>query len=138
MMDVENKPADRRPVANRHRATRSRVSNGRQLFLDGVDARTAIARRFRDLFFEIISDLGGTENTSEGERQLARRCTALAVEAERMEAELASGGEFNVELYVTLTNALGRALSRIGLERRPRDITPARSDYVEAQSGAAQ
>ena len=43
--------------------SRTRVTNGKALFLDGVDGRTLAARRYRDLFYSFISDLGGTEFT---------------------------------------------------------------------------
>ena len=101
---------------------RSRVTNGRDLFLDGVDGRSAEARRFRDVLAEIVSDLGGADHLSEGERQLARRCAMLSVEAERMEATAVGGGDLDLEAYGSLTNTLWRALSRIGLRRRQHDV----------------
>ena len=112
---------------------RSRVTNGKATFLDGVDGRSATARRFRDVLGEILSDLGGADVLSEGEKQLARRCAALSVEAELMEGKLVGDGEFDLERYVSLTNGLGRALSRIGLKRVPRDVTPDLQTYIEGR-----
>src|SRR5271165_5756399 len=67
-------------------ATRSAVSNGSQLFVDStVDGRSKEARRFRDVLAEIVSDLGGADHLSEGQRQLARRCALMSVECEKME-----------------------------------------------------
>ena len=43
---------------------RSRVSNRRSLFVEGVDHRSAEARRFRDLLDDYLADLGGPESTS--------------------------------------------------------------------------
>ena len=37
---------------------RSKVTNGRQLFIDG-DARLKVSRRFRDVLASIATDLGG-------------------------------------------------------------------------------
>ncbi len=82
--------------------------------LEGVDGRTAIARRWHDLYAEITADLGGPDALSEVERQLARRCATLSVEAEAMEAASAGGGgELDIDKFVVLTNALGRALARL-------------------------
>ena len=39
---------------------RSRVSNGKDLFLDGVDGRSVIARRYRDILAQLTSDISGT------------------------------------------------------------------------------
>ena len=43
---------------------RSRVSNGRSLFITGPET-SAAARRFRDILAEIVSDLGGHDGLSE-------------------------------------------------------------------------
>ena len=39
---------------------RSKVTNGRQLFIDG-DARLKVSRRFRDVLASIATDLGGVD-----------------------------------------------------------------------------
>ena len=71
-------PADSPQIAGRSPVARSRVTNDSAL-LAGVDGRSAIARRFRDLVGAIISDMGGDDAISEGQRQLARRASALSV-----------------------------------------------------------
>jgi hypothetical protein len=104
---------------------RSAVTNGSRLFLDGdIDGRSPAARRFRDLFHAVIADLGGMGNTSEGERQLARRAAALSVQCELAEATMAKGAAIDTEDYVRLVNGLNRTLGSIGLKRRARDVTP--------------
>jgi len=128
---VARKRLDIDPAVSR---TRSAVTNGRRLFLDPIDQRSAISRRFADVLGEIVSDLGGQDAVSEGEKQLARRCAALSVECEKMEQSLVTGEKFDADLYATLTNALGRALSRIGLKRRARDVTPDLQAYVASKS----
>ena len=64
--------ADSPTFATRPPATRSRVTNGRQL-LPMVDGRSIWARRMRDLMELHLDDLGGAENTSEAERSIVRR-----------------------------------------------------------------
>ena len=115
-------PTDRTSAAPLPPAQRSRVGNGSALFLDGADGRSLIARRFKDILSEIVSDLGGTEIISEGQRQLARRAATLSTEAETMEATLAGGGELDLDRYVVLTNALNRTFSNLGLRRRPKTV----------------
>ena len=101
--------------------SRSRVANGSSLFLPGVDGRSAIARRFRDIFNAIISDLGGPDAVTEGQTQLCRRAAALSVACEQIEVELAAGNEVPLSGLITATNALRRVLDTLGLERRQRD-----------------
>lgn len=113
-------------------AQRSRVANGSTLWINeaSVDSRSREVRRFRDILAEIISDLGGQVTLSEGQRQMARRCAMLAMQCEVMESSAISGGPFNVEIYGTVTDRLGRAFQRLGLRRVKRDMTPSLADIV--------
>src|SRR5215207_7027839 len=110
---------ERRAFAKRPAACRSGVTNGSALFLEGVDGRSATARRFRDVLAQIARDLGGAETLSEGQRQLARRCAMLSVECERLEASAIGGDEIDFHRFGQLVDRLGRALRRLGLELMP-------------------
>jgi hypothetical protein len=66
------------------------VSNGRRLHVIPT-GNDAWSRRFRDVLGEIIGDLGGPDNLTEGQRQLARRAATLSLECERMEVRTLSG-----------------------------------------------
>ena len=110
---------------------RSRVTNGKQLFIDG-DARLKVSRRFRDMLASIATDLGGVDRLSEGQKQIARRCAMLSVECEIMESAAVAGEPFDVETYGQLTDRLGRAFQRLGLKRVPNDVTPDLSAYLTA------
>ena len=136
---LENSPTDRSASATRSRFLRSRVTNGRSLFVE-ADARGPWGRRFRDVLAEIVSDLGGRDGgLSEGQRQLARRAATISIACEKMEGEAASGAEINLEIYGRLTDRLGRAFQRLGLKREPRDIGPSLADIIaqdEAEEAA--
>jgi hypothetical protein len=79
---------------------------------------------------EIISDLGGADILSEGQRQLARRAATLAVECERLEGEMASGREADLHRYGQLTDRIGRTFHRLGL------ITPTLGQLSRADQDA--
>jgi DEAD/DEAH box helicase domain-containing protein len=102
---------------------RSKVTNGRQLFIDG-DARLKVSRRFRDVLASIATDLGGADRLSEGQKQIARRCAMLSVECEIMESAAVAGQPFDLDVYGQLTDRLGRAFQRLGLKRVMHDVTP--------------
>src|SRR5262245_11920464 len=103
---------------------RSAVTNGKRLHVVNP-GDTAWARRFRDVLAEIISDLGGHDSgLSEGQRQLARRAATISIACEKLEGEAAAGIAIDFELYGRLTDRLGRAFQRLGLERRARDVGP--------------
>ena len=122
------------PVANLRKSDaarkgRSAVTNGKRLHVI-PPGDTAWARRFRDVLAEITNDLGGADLLSEGQRQLARRCATISIMCERLEGEAAAGEPINLELYGRLTDRLGRALQRLGLERRARDVEPTLTEYL--------
>src|SRR5262249_7958540 len=124
-IDDEN----RRGPAGVPLASRSAVTNGRRLHVVAPpDGKWA--RRFRDVLAEITSDLGGADMLSEGQRQLARRVATISIACERLEGEAAAGEPIDLETYGKLTDRLGRALQRLGLERKPRDVTPTLADYL--------
>jgi hypothetical protein len=114
---------------------RSKVPNGQLPFIEG-DARRKISRRFRDVLASIVTDLGGVERLSEGQKQMARRCAMLSVECEKMESAAVAGLPFDVDRYGLLTDRLGRAFQRLGLKRVMHDVTPDLGVYLTATTGA--
>lgn len=112
-----------------HSYNRSRITNGREL-LPGLDGRTALARRFRDISNAIAVDQGGADRMSEVRQQLVRRFSALCCLAEKMEAELASGANINVVEHCAMSSALVRIATRLGLGRKAKEI-PALQDYLK-------
>ena len=122
-------PAGSPAITPRKPTARSRVSNGRD-WLAGVDQRSSIARRYRDLMAEAIADSGGLSECSQARLQLIRRLAALSVQLEQLEAKLAEGAEIDITEYTVLTSTLVRVVSRLGLERRSRDVTPSLADIM--------
>jgi hypothetical protein len=113
---------------------RSRAGNGAKL-LPLTDGRSATARRFKDLVYDISGDLGGMSQLTTAEVQLVRRASMLSAECERHEALAAQGDkEFDVQTYVVMTNSLKRVLEVIGVKRRSRDVTPDLSTYLQAKA----
>ena len=94
-------------------------------------------RRCKDIIAELLSDLGGADNTSAAEHSLVRRASVLTVELERMEAKFASAGEASAEeldIYGPVTGNLRRTLEVLGVQRRPRDVTPDPLSYARTKS----
>jgi hypothetical protein len=113
---------------------RSVLTNGKKL-LPGIDQRSPWIRRCKDLIAAHLSDLGGTDNTSAAERSLIRRAAVLTTELEMLEARFAAAGQASSEdldLYQRTAGNLRRLLEAIGLQRRPRLLTPSVSEYLSA------
>lgn len=115
------------------KTTRSAIANGSRLHLAEVDGRTAAARRFRDVLAEIVSDLGGADLLSEGQRQLARRAAMMSVECEALEAKSVAGEAIDLDQYGALADRIGRAFHRLGLKRVPRDV-PDLQTYIKSKT----
>ena len=119
-------PAGRPKVGTIKHPGRSRITNGSS-FLPGIDGRSAWIRRAKDLIGEHLSDLGGPDIASAAERSITRRVAVLSVELEHLEARFATAGAASAEdldLYQRTANSLRRLLEAVGLQRRPRDVTP--------------
>ena len=118
---------------------RSRVSNaaarGSIDWIDRVDKRTPIARRFKDLVALVTSDLGGPDLLSEAQRQIIRRIASLSVWCKSKEAVMADGAEIDILEFGRTANSLRRLCEAIGLERRQWDITSDLDTYLRIKYG---
>lgn len=121
---------------SRYAATR--VGNGKSLFIDEVDERSMVARRFRELLAQVATDLGG--DLTAAQQAIARRACALAVWCESCEPEMDKGNELDIGQFTTAANSLRRLLADLGLERRAKDVTPSLADItrqIHADRGEA-
>ena len=116
---------------------RSRLTNGRELFLGEVDGRSREARRYRDVYAGLVAHLGGDDVVTDPRRHLAKRASALVVWTEVEESKLATGETLDIGTYTTAINALRRLLGDLGLERVARDVTPPLADYLAAKAEGA-
>jgi hypothetical protein len=131
-----NSSADPAPVERRSSKQRSRMTNGTALLPD-IDGRSAIARRFKDITSAILADQGGADQCAESRLQLVRRFAAAAVLAEQLESRLANGEQIDIQEHALLCSTLARLASRIGLERRARDVTTL-ADYLQRHQETAE
>ena len=133
---VGGKSPRSRPIQNRKPHGRSRLTNKKDL-LPGVDGRTVVYRRFRDIASQVALDQGGLDQLTEARLQLVRRFAAAAVLAERMEARLANGEEINIAEHGLLCSTLVRIAQRIGINRVPRDVSLTLADILCENEGDA-
>jgi hypothetical protein len=101
------KPPGRKTLPARGDAQygRSSVTNGAHMCLTPDAGNAAWGRRYRDIFDLLV---GAADN--EGQRQQARRCTALAIECEKFEAQIVAGQSIDRALYGILVDRFGRAI----------------------------
>ena len=102
----------------------------RALTIDHADGRTLASRRAKALIAAFETDLGGADRLTTAETALIARAALLATMCESHEAEWLQSGEIKVETYTACCNTLRRLLQSVGLQRRPRDVTPSLTDYL--------
>jgi hypothetical protein len=118
----------------RRKAGRSRISNSDDLLNDVVDKRSTIYRRYRDLISAILADQSGADQCSEARKQLIRRFAAASVLAEQLESRLANGEQIDIQQHATLSSTLVRLASRIGIDRRMKNIVPSLDEYLSTSN----
>jgi hypothetical protein len=117
---------------------RSRVTNGTSI-LDGIDQRSPLARRYRDIFNAILGDQAETADhpVSEARRQLCRRFASASVLAEQLEARLVRGEQVDVAEHAALSSTLVRLAAKIGIDRKMLDVTTDPLTYVREYDEAS-
>lgn len=110
-------------------------------WLDSLDSRTALARDLRSRYDAIVSDLGGLGSLSYMQRSLIERGLWLERFLVLQEQRLAEHGDdtFEASRWIQAVNSLQGIYSRLGLERRAKQV-PALGEYLRsaATSEAAQ
>ena len=139
-MDTVTNSSHGRPAAARKRdPQRSAVTNGK--LLPGIDQRSAWVRRCKDVI-AATSAIRWRGQPSAAERSIIRRASVMTVELERLEVKFAldeQASPEDLDLYQRTAGNLRRLLEAVGLQRRPRDVSPPQvHEYIEAiESGAA-
>jgi hypothetical protein len=126
-----------RRTPSRGKRPRSAVTSGRQLFIAG-NPNSAWSRRFHDLVVGHVSDLGGADLLSEAQFSLIRRAAAIECELERLDALLSVGEIVSLDAYGRASSHLRRLFETLGVERRPRDVSPTLADITAEIEAAKQ
>jgi hypothetical protein len=128
-----NSPVESPVLAPVKPTARSRLTNHADL-LPGIDGRSVVARRYRDLCSALIADGGGLDRCSEAKIQLIRRFAAASVLAEQLEAKIANGEPIDIGEHTALASTLVRLVQRIGIDRAMKVVVPELRDYIEARA----
>jgi hypothetical protein len=102
------------------------------LLLRGVDGRSVVARRYRDVAIALADDLGGQDRLSEPSKILIRQALAMTVQVEGLQSKIVSGEDVDLEQLTRLSNVLGRTLQRLGLKKpRAKPKGPLAAHFAE-------
>jgi hypothetical protein len=113
--DASTKPARRRSK----KATRPQLLSREQL-----DGRTNAAKVFDRLVADIEADMGGHDQLSTIEVALIEAFAGAAVTLNNLNTRLALGQEIDLSQHAQAVSAMVRVASRLGLQRRAKDVGP--------------
>ena len=90
-----------------------------------IDKSSGAARFFDQMVREIEGDLGGRRQLSRIEGELVRAFAGAATTLQYLNHQtlLGEGSEIDLAGYATIASTMLRIGSRLGLARRPRDVT---------------
>jgi len=89
-----------------------------------LDGRTNAAKAFDRLVADIESDLGGHDQLSAIEVALVEAFAGAAVTLQHLNTQLALGQPIDLSQHAQAVGAMVRVASRLGLQRRARDVGP--------------
>ena len=110
------------------RQTKSRATRD----LVEIDKTSGAGRFFAKLVRDIESDLAGRRNLSRIELELIRAFAGAATTLQYLNVQVALGESSEIDLtgYATIASTMLRLGSRLGLDRRARDVTPSLSEHL--------
>jgi hypothetical protein len=135
MEAVADKPADspRGSPAKVVRRRPHRQARPQLLTREHLDGRTNAAKLFDRLARDIEIDLGGRDQLSTIEVTLIEAYVGAAVTLHHLNTQLALGQPIDLSQHAQAVTAMVRVASRLGLQRRARDVGPLRlKDILES------
>jgi hypothetical protein len=112
-----------KPARRKHRASRPQL-----LTRDRIDGRSGAAKVFDRLAAEIYADLGGRDQLSAIELALVEAFCGAACMLDNLNTPLLLGEEIDLGQHAQAVSAMVRVASRLGLQRRAKDIGPTLGD----------
>jgi len=119
-----------RVAASRTRATRRL----RLITAAEIDGRTMVGRQFNQIVRNVTNDLGGNDHISEVERHLIVSFTGAAILQGHQIAKLVAGEQIDIDEYSAITTSMIRSATRLGTQRRAKEVHPNLSQYLEGES----
>lgn len=107
---------------------------GNKKFLQNVDNRSLRARQLKSTYDLIVNDLGGIENITLAQSEIARKCATMAVLSQEMESAMVMDDKDNWDFdqYMILARAQASLFRTLGIDRKQRDVSGETLDnYVQ-------
>jgi hypothetical protein len=103
-----------------------------------IDKASGAARFFDRMVREIENDLGGRRELTRIEGELIRAFAGAATTLQYLNHQVLLGEVSEIDLsgYATIASTILRIGSKLGLQRRARNVTPTLDQYLRAKEAA--
>jgi hypothetical protein len=95
-----------------------------------IDGRSMAYKLFSGIVGRIVTDLGGSSEITEVERNLIEAVAGAAVLLENMNTRLLLDEAIDLDQHAGVVSSLCRVGSRLGLQRRSRTVGPSLGDMM--------
>jgi hypothetical protein len=130
-----NKHSHKRRARRMKRRTPHVLRTG-LLVLENIDMRTKACKAYLRLVDGVTNDLGGKERLSEVEKALVHAFASATIRMYDQSAKFLLGENVDLSDHAAAVSSMVRVASRLGVERRPRDVLPLAS-YLSSQKDDA-
>src|SRR5262249_39329687 len=113
-----------------HRATRPQL-----LTRDQLDGRTNASKVFDGLVLALGGALGAREQLSTIQRALVEAFAGTCLALYQLNTKRVLGEQIDLAQHAQAVSAMVRVASRLGLQRRAREVTPDPLDYAREHNG---
>jgi hypothetical protein len=120
----------------KHRAAHRAVAP-QLLTRDKLDTRRGAVKVFDAHARAIQNDLGGVDRLSAIELALVDTFVGASLTMSNMNCRIMLGEEVDMGLHALVGGLMVKLASRLGIERRPRDVSPSLSDYLKAHEATS-
>ncbi|GJD58254.1 hypothetical protein [Methylobacterium dankookense] len=93
---------------------RTRLTNGKTLFLGEVDGRTEIGRRYGDLIADLMAERGGQAAMELHQIEAIRTYAGLAIQRDLLHSRIAAGERVDTEELGQIGDRMDRQARRMG------------------------
>jgi hypothetical protein len=119
------------------RRARTRQGKVRLLQRSQLDGRTAAAQAFDQLVADIENDLGGRDQLTAIEKSLVEGFAGATIILQSLNAQMALGQAIETADVGLAISAMVRVASRLGEQRRARDVTVRSTQTSSVRAGLA-
>jgi hypothetical protein len=111
----------------------SRPAKNLLLTAKALDGRTRARKAYDGIVANITSDLGGRDQLNTIDNTFVAAFAGVAVHVGDLNAKLLRGDHIDLGEHAVVVSSLVRIASRLGVHRRPREVTPSLDHYLRSK-----